>query len=468
MLLSSSAYFVFLVFIFLLYWPLSRQRALALGVILFANYFFYAKWDVFYLFLIPAASTLDFLFGYGIGLAKARWQRRVFLGLSLALNLGLLASLKYMPFILENYAYFAGVKQPAWQWSFPLGISFYCFQALTYTIDIYRRDAQPAKSYLAYLAAVSFFPTTLAGPITRVAALLPQLEKRTMISAEDGGRALFRIGLGLMKKLLVADYLAANLVNRVFDFPNLYSATEVLVGVYAYAFQLYFDFSGYTDIAIGSALLLGLKLPENFRMPYAAENIAEFWRRWHISLSNWLRDYLYFSLPGLRSPKKVFLYLNLILTMVIGGLWHGPNWTFVIWGLLHGCALAVVRYGQHIRGPAKPNPAWWARAGRIFVTFHFVCFSWIFFRASSLSNALEVLSRLSSATLAFANLTGPIVIILLLAMLGHYTPERWFRRLDQLFVRSPFFVQAAAMALLLLAIHYVATKDVAPFIYTKF
>jgi D-alanyl-lipoteichoic acid acyltransferase DltB (MBOAT superfamily) len=468
MLLSSSAYFIFLIGIFLLYWPLARRRALGLAVILFANYFFYAKWDIFYLFLIPAASTMDFLIGFGLSLFRQKLIRRFLVTLSIAMNAGMLATLKYMPFFLDNYAALAGVERPEWHWSFPLGISFYCFQSLTYTLDLYRNDTKPAQSYLAYLSAVSFFPTTLAGPITRVATLLPQLERPKMLSAEDGGRAIFRIGLGLMKKLLVADYLGTNFVNRVFDFPNLYSGTEVLIGVYAYALQLYFDFSGYTDIAIGSALLLGLKLPENFKMPYAAENIADFWRRWHITLSNWLRDYLYFSLPGLRSKVKVFTYANLVLTMVIGGLWHGPSWTFVIWGLLHGLALAVTRYFQSLRGNAPANPAWWARGLRVFWTFQFVCFAWVFFRAASLAKAMEVLGRIFSGTAAFANVSAPIVVIMAIAVLGHYLPEAWFKRVDHLFVRSPFFVQAAAMALLLLAIHYVAAKDVAPFIYTKF
>src|SRR5207302_4962355 len=175
----------------------------------------------------------------------------------------------------------------------------------------------------------------------------------------DGGRALFLIGLGLVKKLLIADYLAESLINRVFDLPKLYSGFEVLVGVYAYAFQLYYDFSGYTDIALGSALLLGIRLPVNFNRPYAAENIADFWRRWHISLSNWLRDYLYFSLPGLRSPWKIFTYMNLVITMAIGGLWHGANWTFLIWGLIHGVGLGFTRWLQVLRGNVKPssNPA---------------------------------------------------------------------------------------------------------------
>lgn len=469
MVLYSPVYFIFLAAIFLLYWPVARSRALALTVILFANYFFYAKWNLLYLFLVPAASTCDFLLGLGIAASSRQWLRRLLVTLSLLLNLGLLASLKYMPFLLENYAALAGGVKPDWHWSFPLGISFYCFQSLTYTLDLYRKDAKAARSYLAYLAAVSFFPTTLAGPITRVAALLPQLERKdTSLTAEDGGRAIFLIGLGLIKKLLIGDYLGMNVVNRVFDFPNLYAGSEVAIAVYAYALQLYYDFSGYTDIAIGSALLLSIKLPANFKMPYAAENVPDFWRRWHITLSNWLRDYLYFSLPGLRSKRKIFTYANLVLTMGIGGLWHGPSWTFVIWGLLHGVALALTRLWQSARGNPQPNTAWWAKGFRIFCTVQFVCFAWIFFRASSFGNALAILRRIGSWTISFDNISPGIGVVMLIALLAHYTPADLHKRLDQVFVRSPFYVQAAAMALLLLAIQYVAATGAAPFIYTKF
>ncbi|MBI4910780.1 MAG: MBOAT family protein [Acidobacteria bacterium] len=468
MLLSSSAYFIFLIAIFFLYWPVAKNRALALTVILFANYFFYAKWDLFYLFLIPASSTCDFAIGCGIEASKKPWVRKLLVGVSVLLNTGLLATLKYMPFLLENYAQVAGVEKPAWHWSFPLGISFYCFQSLTYTLDIYRKDAKATRSYLAYLSAVSFFPTTLAGPITRVATLLPQLEKPKALEAEPGGRAVFLIGMGLMKKMLIADYLAGNLVNRVFDFPNLYTGLEVLLAVYAYALQLYYDFSGYTDIAIGSALLLGIKLPANFKMPYAAENVTDFWRRWHITLSNWLRDYLYFSLPGLRSKWRIFTYTNLVITMVIGGLWHGPSWTFVIWGLLHGLALAFVRAWQTWRGNPKPNPAWWARLLRITLTVQFVCLAWVFFRASSLENAWAILARIASLSASLANVSVPVAIIMAIAAVAHYIPDGWYKKCDAIFVKAPSYVQAAALALLLLAIHYVAATGAAPFIYTKF
>ena len=466
MVLSSSAYFIFLVGIFFLYWPLARVRALSLAVILFANYFFYAKWDLFYLALIPAASTCDFLIALGLQHSKAQWLRRALVTLSVLLNLGILASFKYMPFFLENYTRFSGRPAPEWHWIFPLGISFYAFQSLTYTIDVYRRDARATSSYLAYLTSVSFFPTTLAGPITRVATLLPQFEKRDKIlSSADGGKALFLIALGLTKKLLIADYLADNLVNRIFDFPKLYTASETLIGVYGYALQLYYDFSGYTDIAIGSALLLAIRLPPNFNMPYAAENIADFWRRWHISLSNWLRDYLYFSLPGLRSKWKVFTYFNLILTMLLGGLWHGASWNFVIWGLLHGVGLAVSRAFQK---KSTPEAAGWRRIAKIFVTVNFVCFTWIFFRSPTFDAAINILNRIGSLTISFDNISTPVAIVLAIAVVAHYFPLKWHGWVVDRFAATPFYAQAAALMLLAVALQYVSASGVAPFIYTKF
>jgi alginate O-acetyltransferase complex protein AlgI len=464
LLLSSSTYFIFLVAVFLLFWPLSRVRLLALSVILFANYFFYAKWDLFYLALIPAVSSCDYVFGLGLQYSNRPFVRRILVSLSLLMNIGLLVAFKYMPFILQNWSAATGRPVPEWHWTLPLSLSFYVFQALTYTLDLYRRDAKGTKSYLAHLAAVSFFPTILAGPITRVSTLIQQFEKPRKLEAADGGRALFLIGMGLMKKLLIADFLAANLVNRVFDFPNLYSGTETLIAVYAYALEIYYDFSGYTDIAIGSALLLGIKLPENFKMPYAAVNLADFWRRWHITFSNWLRDYLYFSLPGKRS--KFMPYVNLIVTMVIGGLWHGASWNFVIWGALHGSGLAIVRGYQAYRKKAPPSSV--ARYASIVATFHFVTFAWIFFRASTFENALAILSRIGSLTVSAANISAPLVIVMLIGALAHYMPGKWYDFSLSIFVRAPFYAQAAALALLVIGLQYVAQTGATPFIYNRF
>jgi len=466
LLLSSSTYFIFLAAIFFLYWPLSRVRSLALAVILFANYFFYAKWDMFYLALIPAAGTCDYLIGLGLGYLKNAIVRRLLVSVSLLMNLGMLAFFKYMPFFLENWTKATSKPAPEWHWTLPITLSFYVFQALTYTIDLYRRDSKATRSYLAYLSSVSFFPTTLAGPITRVSALVDQFEKPKKLEAIDGGRALFLIGLGLVKKLLIADFLGANLVNRVFDFPALYSGSEVLISVYAYALQIYFDFSGYTDIAMGSALLLGIKLPQNFNVPYSAVNIADFWRRWHITLSNWLRDYLYFSLPGLRSKWKIFTYWNLFITMVIGGLWHGANWTFVIWGALHGFGLAVQHFWRGQRGNKKASGAW--KYFNIFVTVQYVCFAWIFFRAASWENAMAILSRIGSLSFSLVNISPSLGLIICIAILAHYCPKKWYDFSLSAYSQAPFYVQALALALLVMGLQYVAQTGATPFIYNKF
>ena len=457
-------YFVFLAAVFLLYWPVSRVRLLTLSLILFANYFFYAKWDLFYLALIPAVSSCDYVFGLGLQYSQNQIVRRILVCASLLMNLGLLASIKYVPFFLHNWSLATGRAEPQWHWSLPLSLSFYVFQALTYTIDLYRRDAKGTRSYLSHLAAVSFFPTTLAGPITRVSTLIEQFEKPKHLDPADGGRALFLIAMGLVKKLLIADFLGANLVNRVFDTPNLYSGAEVLVAVYAYALQIYYDFSGYTDIAIGSALLLGIRLPVNFNRPYAAENVADFWRRWHITLSNWLRDYLYFSLPGKRS--KVMPYVNLIITMLLGGLWHGASWNFVIWGGLHGVGLAVVRLFQARFGSAKAVGFW--RYVNIFVTLHFVAFAWIFFRAPNLETVSEILARIGSLSVSAPNVSASLALILAIGALAHYIPKKWYDFSLAMFVKAPFYAQAVGLALLAVGLQYVARTGATPFIYNRF
>lgn len=446
MLLSTSTYFVFLIGVFFLYWSVSRVRALALGLLLFANYFFYARWDLRYLALIPLASTCDYCIGRGLQATPNRALRRLLVTASIVLNLGLIALAR--------------------DWKLSITLSFYAFQALTYTIDLYRRDAKATPSYLAHLTAVSFFPTILAGPITRVSVLLEQIETRKPLEAADGGRALFLIGLGLIKKLMIADYLAGNLVNRVFDFPNLYTGAENLIAVYAYTLQLFYDFSGYTDIAIGSALLLGIKLPANFNRPYAAHNIADFWRRWHITLSNWLRDYLYFSLPGLRSKWKIYTYLNLMITMILGGLWHGQSWNFAIWGALHGMGLVIVRLWQTRTG-TKPAAGFW-RYASILLTVHYVAFAWIFFRAATLAAAGQILARIGSGTVSFANVSAGIWVILAIAVAAHYIPKNWYDFSLNLYVRAPFYAQAAAMMALVIGLQYVAQTGAAPFIYTRF
>jgi D-alanyl-lipoteichoic acid acyltransferase DltB (MBOAT superfamily) len=449
MLPSTPEFYCFVAIVFLVFWLLRGYRLASLILICAANLFFYAKWGLIYLALIPAAATADFFIGRAIASTKRPSVRRLLLTCSLAINIGLIASGRVGGLAL------------------PLSLSFYAFQALTYTIDIYRDDAKPSPTYAQYLASVSFFPTALAGPITRVSTLIPQWNwKGAPLSSEDGSRALFLIGLGLAKKFLIADYLGTNLVNRVFDLPTLYSGGDVLVAVYAYAFQLYYDFSGYSDIAIGAGLLLAIRLPANFNAPYTALNLADFWRRWHITFSNWLRDYLYFALPGPRT--RVMPYVNLVITMAIGGLWHGLNWTFLIWGVLHGVGLAFFRLWQQLR---KGRTQAATRAGKFaagVLTFHFVLLAWIFFRAANVPTALKILSQIASLRYSFDNTTPALLFVLAIAVAAHFIPKSWFDGGIVFFARTPALVQSAALALLLIAIQRLAATGAAPFIYTRF
>ena len=456
MLVTSLDYYFFLTLVFFAFWIGRRQRLTPLILVCAANLFFYGRWGVTYLVLIPAASCVDYFLGGFIYKTAAAIARRAAVSASIVMNLGLIVLCRY-------------VSLPSWRGIglvLPLSLSFYAFQALTYTIDIYRGDARPSPGYLQYAASVGFFPTVLAGPITRVSSLIPQWSwKGVVLTGEEGSRGLFLIGLGLAKKFLIADYLGNNLVNRVFDLPTLYSGGDVLIAVYAYAFQLYYDFSGYTDIAIGSALLLGIRLPANFNVPYRAVNLADFWRRWHISFSNWLRDYLYFSLPGKRTSWMP--YFGLIITMALGGIWHGAGWTFLIWGLLHGVGLATYRFWQSQRRGAPPP----GRAGKFaggVLTFHFVLLGWIFFRAASLTAALSILRQIGSLRYTFENTTPVFLCVLIFAAAAHFVPASWFNGSVIRFARTPALVQAAALALLALAIRYISATDAAPFIYSKF
>ena len=452
---GSGAYFLFVAAVFFLYWANSKSALWRIAAILIADYIFCARFGLFYVVLLPVCSSLDFAVGLGLMRSKSPGLRRALVTASVVLNLALLASTRHMGLLLTS-----------WNWIFPLGLSFYVFQSLTYTIDLYRRDGEGTTSLLAHLSAAAFFPTLQAGPITRLTELIPQFAKRPLLSREDGGRAFYLIGMGLLKKALIADYLAENLVNRVFDTPNLYSGAEALLAVYAYSLQLYFDFSGYTDIARGTALLFGIRLPINFDRPYLASNLTDFWRRWHISFSNWLRDYLYFSLPGKRTAYMP--YIGLVITMALGGLWHGVTWNFAVWGLLHGLMLAAVRGWWAWRGRSRTPAGAWRRAVAVFGTYQFVCFTWIFFRAGSMADAMALLARIGSLTIGLENVTLPFTAVLLGAAALLFVSKQWYDRAADSFARSPFYVHAAALAGVAVAIQYLGGQAGAPFVYSRF
>ena len=459
---SAGAYYVFVAAVFFLYWAAAGSRHVRLAVVLLANYLFAARYGLFYVVLLPLCSSIDFLAGLGLMRFRAQAARRLLLGVSLALNLGLLVGSRHMLWVLGRF----GGGAAHWDWVFPLGLSFYTLQALTYTIDLYRGDTEGTRSPLEYLASVTFFPTLLAGPITRVADLVAQFAQRPALDRSEGGRAFFLIGLGLLKKIFLANFLAENLVNRVFDTPTLYSGAETLIAIYAYSLELYFDFSGYTDIARGVGMLLGIRLPINFDRPYLATNLTDFWRRWHLSFSNWLRDYLYFSLPGART--KVMPYVNLAITMVLGGLWHGVTWTFFAWGLLHGTGLAATRAWMVKRGRKRKPANPWARAAAVFGTYQFVCLTWVFFRASNMENAWAILGRIGSLSVGFENISPTLLAALGIGAATFAVRKQWYAWAEERFARSPFWVHTAALLVVTLAIRLLGGRANVPFVYSRF
>ena len=471
---NTLAYAVFLALVFVLSWTLASRPRLRLWFLLLASYFFYAQWDPRFLGLIFATSSADWLLGNAIGFASNERRRKQLLVVTVVMNLGVLGLFKYFDFgVAELSALLrqVGFHPPelALRLTLPIGISFFTFESMSYVIDVYRRELPPHPSYLEYLAFVAFFPHLVAGPIVRPRDLLPQLGGTPRFDSALASRALLLIALGLVKKLAIGDYLGLNLVDRVFDAPLQYSALECYAALVGYAVQIYCDFSGYTDIAIGSAALLGIRFPQNFEAPYKAHNIVDFWRRWHISLSSWLRDYLYIPLGGNRRGR-VRTYLNLLLTMLLGGLWHGANLTFVVWGGLHGLMLAATRAFQELRGTralGAPKSSF-VRALSVLLTFHAVTFCWLFFRAKSIGDALVILGRLATFSTFHPNLDPRLLGVLAAGLVSHYVPDRWFQRVLGVFANLPAALQAAVLLLLALSVREMASLEAVPFVYFQF
>ena len=460
MLPLSPAFFAFAAAAILLYWICYRWTGGRLMVLVVANFFFLARFAWFYPVILLGAATIDFLVGLGLQ-NRPRTSvgpRRLLVSISLLVNLGLLTLTKCLPLAWDQL----------YRWVLPLSLSFYCFQSLTYTIDLYRGTKPGTRSYLEHLTAATLFTVIVAGPVNRLSDLIKQLREPFSLTQTDGGRAFLLIASGLMKKLLVADFLSENVVNRVFDTPSLYSGAEVLFGVYGYALQIYFDFSGYTDIAMGVTQLLGIVVPDNFNRPYWSDSIADFWRRWHITFSNWLRDYLYFSLPQSRKGWKGWDYVNPLVVMLLGGLWHGIGWTFVVWGLLHGVGLSVHRVWMNLRGKRKGKPPAWEQGLCIFCTLQFVCLTWVFFRAPQLWVVWAVLGRIGSGTWTVENISSTMVAWVAVAILVQFTPAKWFGQAVELFGRTPFIVQGAAMAAVILLIEFMAGRGSTSFVYSNF
>ncbi|HEX8846337.1 MAG TPA: MBOAT family O-acyltransferase [Pyrinomonadaceae bacterium] len=491
----TGKYMIFLALVFFAYWMFLSWRFIpTVARVIFitgVSYYFYALLNWKFLALVFVMSTVDFLVARSIGASTDARRRKLLLCVSILTDIGTLAVFKYFNFFTEPLSRLLGqvglqVPPAALLLVFPVGLSFLAFRSLSYVIDTYRntkeKPQRPDTNYFEYLAFVSFFPTVEIGPLTRAHQLIPQFRQKPTLRSEDGTHAIFLMMLGAIK-FAVANFLWSNLVEDAFKNPTLYSSTEILAAIYGYALFIYLNFSGYVDIGIGSARLLGFDIPINFNSPYRAKNMPDFWRRWHITLSEWLRDYVFSSLPG--SPRKTYnLYWKAVVTMLIGGIWHGAGWTFIIWGAMHGVGVAVNQWWEQRRRKLKrrPRQQWWIKALCVFATFHFVCLTWVFFASGTVGRAWSVLARLGEMQFSIPHLTATtltipfgsafslpvsVLVVLILGYLAHWFPKNALDRVRTGWTWLPSPAQAVLILGVAFSLYYFASAT-APLVYGNF
>jgi len=470
MLFNSIAFLVFLPVVFIAYWFLTgRNTARQNLLLLLASYVFYGWWDWRFLFLLVFSTGLDYYTGLRIRDAATPRASRIWLWISVGANLGFLGFFKYYNFFIDSMTALlarVGLETNPWtlQIILPVGISFYTFH-----VDVYRRQLAPEKHLGRFALYVSFFPQLVAGPIERASALLPQIQApMAWPSHLTLMRGMSQVLLGFFKKVVVADTLAIQ-VDSIYNNHELQSGPALLLGTVLFAFQIYCDFSGYTDIAIGVARMLGYDLMENFRLPYFSKSITEFWQRWHISLSTWLRDYLYIPLGGNRHGAWN-TYRNLMLTMLLGGLWHGASWNFVIWGGLNGGALALER-ALRTGGGTNRGGGWLERILRVVYVFTFICITWVFFRSQSIDQACTILGRMltfsGELNIQDRSVLANILIVLPLLLAFEFLLQR---RMDvhERFAKAPLLMQLGISVAIVLLIALFGVSAGSQFIYFQF
>ena len=514
----------------------NRNRSLRAGYLFAASLFFYYKSSGFFFFILIFSTLVDYFIGKSIHNSKSTMTRKLLVTLSVVVNLSLLGYFKYAYFFTESLntllgANFEVVNYLAlWanqatgthfevnQILLPVGISFFTFQTISYSVDVYRGDTQPVKNLIDFGFYVSFFPQLVAGPIVRASGFVKQIYEDYRVSKTEFGWAVYIILKGLVKKIFIGDYIAVNFVDRVFSDPISYSGFENLMALFGYSLQVYVDFSGYTDIAIGVALLMGFRLPQNFNSPYKAKNVGEFWKRWHISLSSWLRDYLYIPIGGNRNgstfsylslgiilaivvllagklilipifagvvllfailarifPKvkrQIDTNINLMLTMLLGGLWHGASWQFIIWGGLNGVGLVVYKFWRKI-SPWEKKTNWLATLWKITITFCFITATRIFFRSESMDVVNGMMHQIGT------NLDLSIVpevlvaykwvfLVMLFGFFTHWVGQKWKDRLKDAFIAAPLWLKIVISAAVIIIVYQSISADMQPFIYFQF
>jgi D-alanyl-lipoteichoic acid acyltransferase DltB (MBOAT superfamily) len=486
---SAPAFWIFFLLVLAGFSLFYKRLFLRNFYLLLVSLFFYYKTGGLFLFLLLFVTIIDFTCGLLIYQSKTRFWRKSLILISIISNIGILAYFKYTGFFVQTINDILGTDIVVTDFlgafsnrllgtSFninsivlPVGISFFTFQSLSYTIDMYRRKLEPVRNIFDFGFYVSFFPQLVAGPIVRASEFIPQLYKKYNLSQREFSHAVFLILKGLIKKIIISDFIAVNFIDRIFDLPTAYSGFENLMAVYGYGLQIYCDFSGYTDIAIGLGLILGFRLPFNFNSPYKASSIADFWKRWHISLSRWLKDYLYIPLGGNRKGKFRTI-VNLMITMLIGGLWHGANLRFIIWGGLHGTGLAINKIWSFIFGE-KTQKRRLTRAISVFFTFQFVSFCWIFFRAQDMHSVGLILRQIfkdfmpGSFSTLFQAYSG-VLALMAAGYIIHFLPEKFKESYRGLFIKIPLAVQMVIVLLAGFLLYQMRTAEIMPFIYFRF
>ncbi len=478
-------YFVVL----LIYSGIYKQRAVRNAFLFAVSLFFYWKTSGLFFLILVFSTASDFYLGNLIHYSKRKRWKKFGVIMSVFINLFMLSYFKYSYFFVDTinslFNLDIEVVNHLALWSnrfasthfdvsmilLPVGISFYTFQTISYTVDVYRGKIDPVKHILDFGFYVSFFPQLVAGPIVRASEFIPQLYKRYSLSTQEFAFALFLILKGLFKKMFIGDYIALNFVDRVFDNPTGFSGFENLTALFGYSLQVYVDFSGYTDIAIGLALLLGFRLPKNFNSPYKATSVSNFWKRWHISLSTWLKDYLYIPLGGNRKGR-IMTDVNLMITMLLGGLWHGASWQFLVWGGLNGVGLVVYKLWKRI-SPYEKSKHWAVRFWKIFNTFIFITFTRIWFRSESMEKANQlihqVLHEFNASIIPDVVWSYRLVFgVMALGYFTHWVPERWKLTLLNAFTRAPIWLKVIITVLVLFIIYQSWTSELQPFIYFQF
>lgn len=468
-------------------WVYNRSSLRSVYLLAFSLFFYFKSSGLFFILLL-FSTLVDYTIGLRIARTPNLMKRKFLVSVSVFVNLLVLSYFKYPYFLVDTInALFRtnlSVVNHLSVWGnallgthfdsssiiLPVGISFYTFQTISYTVDVYRRKVKPVNNILDFAFYVSFFPQLVAGPIVRAAEFIPQIYRKYEVTTREFGHAIFLILGGLLKKMVISDYLSVNFVDRVFDNPLSHTGFENLTATYAYAMQIYCDFSGYTDIAIGLALLLGFRLPLNFNSPYKATSLTNFWHRWHISLSSWLRDYLYIPLGGNRKGN-LRTYLNLMVTMLLGGLWHGAHLKFVVWGGIHGVGLAFEKALSSLKKNTSTTP--FVKVLKGAVAFHVVCFAWIFFRASDFTTASSMMHQIlfrfdGSSVPNFIWESGNVLGILLVGYILHWLPFSLKEKIRGTFISLPFLLKVAIAVMVAIILVQFQTMELQPFIYFRF